>query len=67
MPEATQTDGFKFGVPSMTQISAKELIYPAGGSLEERPETAAMYVKTHGNIPAGAQKNRNYEWPVDPQ
>jgi hypothetical protein len=66
MPEVTSSDGFRFGVPSGRQISAKDLIYPAGGSLEERPETAAMYAKTHGNIPAGAQKNRNYEWPVDP-
>ena len=24
-----------------------------------------MYAKTHGNIPAGTQRNRNYEWPVD--
>lgn len=26
-----------------------------------------MYAKTHGNIPAGTQKNRGYEWPVDPR
>ena len=65
MPEATQSNGFAFGVASGKQMPAKELIYPAGGSQEERPETAAMYAKTHGNIPAGTQKNRNYNWPVD--
>ena len=26
-----------------------------------------MYVKTHGNIAPGAQRCRNYEWPVDPK
>jgi len=62
MPGETQTDGFKYGVPSGQCVSAKELLYPAGGSLEERPETAAMYVKTHGNIPAGSQKDREYDW-----
>lgn len=65
MPEETASNGFAFGVASGKQMSAKELIYPSGGSQEERPETAAMYAKTHGNIPAGAQKNRNYNWPVD--
>lgn len=42
-PNETQDKQFKFGVPSGQQYSAKDLIYPAGGSLEERPETAAMY------------------------
>ena len=26
----------------------------------------AMYTKTHGSIQAGAQKNRNYDWPMNP-
>ena len=25
-----------------------------------------MYAKTHSNIPAGVQKQRDYDWPVDP-
>lgn len=54
LPEVVAEPEFKYGVPSGKQISAKDLLYPAGGSLEEKPETAAMYAKTHGNIPAGA-------------
>ena len=67
LPAVIQSNEFKYGVPSGIQCSAKDLIYPAGGSLEERPETAAMYAKTHGNIPAGAQKNRDYQWSIDPR
>lgn len=25
-----------------------------------------MYEKTHGNIPAGVQKKRNYAWTLNP-
>lgn len=25
-----------------------------------------MYTKTHGSIPAGAQKDRHYDWPLNP-
>ena len=28
MPEVTQTDGFKYGVPSGQCVSAKDLLYP---------------------------------------
>ena len=66
MPAETQTNGFKFGVPSGQQINAKELLYPAGGALEEIPHVAAMYEKTHMVAPAGVQRKRNYAWTVDP-
>jgi len=26
-----------------------------------------MYEKTHSNIPAGVQKSRDYDWPIDPK
>jgi hypothetical protein len=66
-PEAVpEPKTYNFGVPSISQVSAKELIYPAGGSLEERNDISAMYTKTHGSIPAGVQKNRNYDWPMNP-
>jgi hypothetical protein len=68
MPSETQSNGFKFGVPSGKQINAKELLYPAGGALEEIPSVAAMYEKTHAVAPAGVQRKRNYAWgEVDPQ
>jgi len=53
-------------VPSISEISAKELLYAKNGSLEEKPEVAAMYAKTHGNIASGVQKKRNYDWQLDP-
>ena len=66
LPASTQSNGFKFGVPSGVCLSAKELLYPAGGSYEERGAVAAQYEKTHGNIPAGVQKKRNYAWTLNP-
>lgn len=54
-------------MPSGTCLSAKDLLYPAGGSLEERPQTAKMYEKSHGNYAAGAQRKRDYEWTIDPE
>jgi len=53
-------------VPSISEISAKDLLYAKNGSLEERPEIAAMYNKTHGNIAPGAQRKRDYDWQLDP-
>ena len=47
MPSETQTNGFKFGVPSGAIYNAKDLLYPAGGANEERPDFAAQYEKTH--------------------
>ena len=37
MPSETQSTGFSFGVPSGQDFKAKDLIYPQGGALEERP------------------------------
>jgi len=34
--------------------------------MEEKPEFAKMYQKTHGNIPAGVQRSREYAWTIDP-
>jgi len=34
-------------------VPAKEVLYPAGGSLEEKADTAKMYQKTHGNFGPG--------------
>ena len=42
-----------FGVPTGGILDAKEVLYPHGGSLEERQETAKMYKQTHGNFAPG--------------
>ena len=35
--------------------------------MNEPSETVEMYQKTHGSVPAGVQKKRNYAWGgVDP-
>ena len=34
-------------------VPAKDVLYPMGGSLEEKAETAKMYQKTHGNFGPG--------------
>lgn len=59
-PEQTAGDRFAFGVPSGQCENAKDLLFPQGGSLEEKVDHAAMYAKTHGNIPAGEQRKRDY-------
>jgi hypothetical protein len=38
------------------------LIFPNAGALDEIPEVAIMYAKTHNNIEPGAQKKCNYAW-----
>ena len=61
----TQTD-FKFGVPTKFSEPAKEVLFPAQGSLENSEKTEQMYFKSHGSTQAGQQLRRGYNWPVDP-
>lgn len=42
-----------FGLPSKELANAKEIIYPAGGARDEKPDTLEMYKRTHGNFGAG--------------
>lgn len=42
-----------FGVPTQGLLDAKTVIYPNGGSLEEKQDTAKMYKQTHGNFAPG--------------
>ena len=54
-------------MPSAGLDSAKEMLYPAGGShINEDQEIHEMYRKTHGNYSPGEQKLRDYEWKFDP-
>lgn len=66
-PEETQTGVHSFGKPTKDSLHAKELIYTAGGSLEEKNEVKRMYIKTHGNYAPGEQKTRDYEWVNNPR
>jgi len=56
-----------FGKPTKDSLHAKELLYAAGGSLEEKNEVKSMYIKTHGNYAPGEQKSRDYEWVNNPR
>ena len=67
MPTDTHNSDFRFGIKSSQCDNAKDLISPQGGAQEEKPEFAKMYEKTHSNIPAGVQRSRDYDWPVDPK
>jgi hypothetical protein len=58
---------FKFGKATTICDPAKEILYPQGGQMEEKANTHAQYVKTHGNYDLGEQRNRNYNWPVEKQ
>ena len=42
-----------FGVPTGVSMSAKDVLYPAGGAMEEKNETSKMYQRTHGNFGPG--------------
>lgn len=66
-PEKTQTGCMSFGKPTKDSLHAKELIYAAGGSKEEKNEVKRMYIKTHGNYAPGEQKTRDYEWVNNPR
>lgn len=61
----TQTD-FKFGVPTKFSEPAKEVLFPAQGSLENSEKEERMYFKSHGSTQAEQQLRRGYNWPVDP-
>lgn len=53
-------------MPSKDSMKAKDIIYPAGGSLEEKPEVAEMYKRTHANFGYGEQRTREYDWSTNP-
>ena len=64
---ATVTQGdFKFGVPTKVSEPAKEVLFPAKGSLENSEKEELMYFKSHGSTQAGQQLRRGYNWHIDP-
>ena len=60
--QVAQAENYSFGVPTKGIQDAKEVLYPMGGSLEEKSDTAAQYKKTHGNFAPGEQRTRDYDW-----
>jgi hypothetical protein len=55
-----------FGIPTNGLENAKDMLYPMGGGRPEDQPIADMYKKTHGNFNPGEQKNRNYDWNMNP-
>lgn len=43
------------------------MLYPFGGSSNDTQDIQDLYKKTHGNFQPGEQKQRNYNWKMDPQ
>lgn len=56
-----------FGVATGASVPAKDVLYPNGGSMEERLDTQKMYKKTHGNFGPGEQRSREYDWASNPR
>jgi len=46
----SENRNFKFGVKTIEGESAKDILFPAFGAREEKPEIAKMYEKTHRNF-----------------
>ena len=45
-----QNGGHTYGVPTGYSMNAKDVLYPAQGSMEEKNDTSKMYQRTHGNF-----------------
>lgn len=63
-PTEVNEKDFKFGIPTVGLLNAKEVIYN-GCKLEEPPEVKELYKKTHGYCDPGEQKDRKYKWYFD--
>jgi len=65
-PEAAEGGKTTFGLPTKDIINAKEILYPAGGAMEENHDHAQMYKRTHSNYYPGEQRCREYDWNSNP-
>ncbi|CAK69382.1 unnamed protein product (macronuclear) [Paramecium tetraurelia] len=65
-PDEAKSDGFAFGqkIPP-SEYSAKEVVFPPDAERDEE-KIRLMYLKSHGNFEAGEQKNREYNWKINP-
>ena len=65
LPTQVQDKNFDYGVPTPFSESAKTLLYPKDGRVQEDPDVKAMYHKSHGTTETGEQLNRKYDWKID--
>ncbi len=65
-PAQANEGRISFGLPSKDLMNAKEIIYPAGGAMEERQDVKEMYKRTHANFGPGEQRKREYDWSANP-
>ena len=62
-----QDPNFSYGlVTDIGHIRAKDVIAP-DMPLEENPENKELYIKTHGCVLVGEQKDRKYDWNFNPR
>lgn len=52
-PSAVHDSNFRFGYPVIPSESAKNLLFPEGGSLQDNEKHAKMYFVSHGSTDAG--------------
>jgi len=63
LPERVLNPGYRFGVPSDTSASGKNLLYPAVDG--DSNEFHDQYIRSHGSFAPGEQRRRNYNWDLD--
>jgi len=65
-PTKAEDPNFRFGVSTNMSESAKDVMYTPA-SLQGDEHSRNLYIKSHGMYEAGEQKNRNYNWKLDPK
>jgi hypothetical protein len=66
LPPQAQSADFKYGVPTeQNKYGVKDTIY-SGENMPEPEEVRLQYLKSHKDYDPGEQKQRPYNWPVDP-
>jgi len=64
-PEQSKKEDFRFGIASKGSESAKDVMYTPA-SLNDDQQAKNLYIKSHGMYEAGQQKQRDYQWPFNP-
>ena len=65
-PEKVNDDKFKFGHPTIESANTVKDLLQTGFTLNEDPDIEKMYLKSHGNFQPAQQKDREYNWPFNP-
>jgi Ni/Co efflux regulator RcnB len=61
---AIDNEPFGCGGTRTQSVAAKDVIFPAYD--ENIDKGGEIYVRSHGSYAPGEQRNRHYQWPVDP-